>query len=72
MLITVNSPRIRTGIRVARDLRAQGITKANIQTFIGGTTDTAGVAVGGAGGTARSFTNFDSTEQTTILIDVPA
>jgi hypothetical protein len=72
MLITVNSPRIRTGIRVARDLRAQGRSKANIQTFMDGTTDLAGVAVGGAGGTARSFTNFNSTEQTIILADVPA
>jgi hypothetical protein len=53
-------------------LRAQGRSKANIQTFIGGTTDLAGVSVGGAGGAARSFTTFDSTERTLILAEVPA
>lgn len=73
MVITSgNAPRLRVGIRECRDYRARAFTKANIQTFIEGTTDLAGVAVGGVGGAARSFTTFDSTERTAILVDVSA
>ena len=73
MVIVVNSPRIRYGVRDCLDKRSgRGYSKANIQTSIGGTTDLAGVALGGAGGAAVSFVAFDSTEQTTILAEVAA
>ena len=73
MIIVVNSPRIRYGVRDARDKRSgRGYSKTNIQTSLGGTTDLAGVALGGAGGAAVSFVAFDSAERTTILAEVAA
>jgi hypothetical protein len=72
MNIAVNAPRLRTQIREARDLRAQGRTKTQIQNWLAGTHDLAGVARGGAGGASVSSIAFDSTERTTILAEVPA
>jgi hypothetical protein len=69
MVLTVQSPRLRTQIRECRDWRsARGYAKANIQTVLEGTTDLAGVSLG----TARSFVPFDSTERTAILATVTA
>lgn len=69
MTIVVNSPRLRTQIREAKDWRSgRGYAKADIQTVLEGTTDLAGVSLS----PARSFVPFNSTERTTILAEVAA
>ncbi len=74
MNITVMAPRLRFEVRECKDLRSgRGRSKANIQTWIEGTTDLAGVtADNAAGGRAVSFVAFDSTERTAILAEVAA
>ncbi len=68
MIIVVNSPRIRALVREARNWRSQGYSKANIQTFLQGSTDLAGVSI-----TQKVILPVaKSAERTLVLAEVPA